>query len=183
VDLADARYIAEELMAEFGLTEQGWSFAFDGARRRAGCCHFGPKRITLSRVLAETQPEDFIFKVVAHEIAHAHAGPSAGHGPLWRAYAQVIGCDATSCYDSDDLIDHPALARRWTITCPTCGHTTQRDRKTSRETACARCCRIHNGGEFDRRFLLQWERNTPADVPDPNSGWVRLPDDWQPAEL
>jgi hypothetical protein len=38
-------------MRRHGLFEAGWRFRFDHARRRFGCCRYGPKLITLSRPL------------------------------------------------------------------------------------------------------------------------------------
>ena len=47
----DAQELARELMRRHGLFDAGWRFRFDHARRRFGCCRYGPKLITLSRPL------------------------------------------------------------------------------------------------------------------------------------
>ncbi len=81
--------MARGLMEEHGL--QDWTLAFVEARRRLGDCHFGDRVIRISRAHALQGSEEQIRNTVLHEIAHAIAGPEAGHGPLWKATARRIG--------------------------------------------------------------------------------------------
>ncbi|CAN5195337.1 hypothetical protein BH09ACT6_BH09ACT6_20580 [soil metagenome] len=125
-----------------------WSFGFDNAKTRAGLCHFGTKRITVSRYLAARFDDDEIHQVLLHEIAHAMAGPRAGHGPRWRAIARELGYVGDRVHHGETALE---LAP-WVGTCPS-GHVHYRHRKPTRETACATCSK-----RFDRAFLIDWQR-------------------------
>ena len=48
-------------------------------------------RFRIGRGHALEGNEEEIRDTVLHEIAHAIAGPEAGHGPLWKATARRIG--------------------------------------------------------------------------------------------
>jgi hypothetical protein len=70
-----------------------WSFGFDHARTRAGLCNFTDKRISVSRHLAAKYEDDEVHQILLHEVAHAIAGPRAGHGPQWKSIAFELGYD------------------------------------------------------------------------------------------
>jgi hypothetical protein len=63
MDLAAARALAWRLMAAHGLT--GWTFAFDRAVRRFGCCWRSRKVITISAAHSEKAPRDMARHVSA----------------------------------------------------------------------------------------------------------------------
>ena len=46
---SDVPHIAAHLLEQYGLARQGWTFRWDSARRRAGCCRYDRKVISLSR--------------------------------------------------------------------------------------------------------------------------------------
>ena len=81
--------MARRLMDEHGLT--GWTLAFVESRRGLGACDFSDRQIRIGRGHALEGNEEEIRDTVLHEIAHAIAGPEAGHGPLWKATARRIG--------------------------------------------------------------------------------------------
>src|SRR5690625_5271673 len=81
MDLLVLKAYALRKMEEYGLLERGWSFEFDGASTRFGLCHFGRKVISVSEPLVLLNAEPECRETVLHEIAHALAGPRAGHGP------------------------------------------------------------------------------------------------------
>jgi hypothetical protein len=104
VTLAWTRQRAEQLI-EQQLGPQ-WSFAFDRARTRVGCCHFQAHRITLSRhLLPQLSPLE-AEQAILHELAHALSGPRAGHGPQWRQAAAGLGYRLV-----DKDVAHPADRR------------------------------------------------------------------------
>lgn len=123
-----------------------WSFGFDHARTRAGACHYRDKRITVSRHLAARFEDDEIHQVLLHEVAHALAGHSAGHGPRWRAVARDLGYTGGRTHSGPTATE---LAR-WVGTCPA-GHVHHRYRRPSRTLACAKC-----SGRFDHRNVITW---------------------------
>ena len=74
-----------------------WQFRWDRAKTRLGLCDYQKKTIQLSKPLAASQDEQQIRDTLLHEIAHALAGPRAGHGKKWQAIAQKIGATPQRC--------------------------------------------------------------------------------------
>jgi predicted SprT family Zn-dependent metalloprotease len=143
-DLQRVRRWADALIALH--LDASWSFGFDSAKTRAGLCSFTDKRITVSRYLASRYDDDEIHQVLLHEIAHALAGPRAGHGPLWRRIAAELGYEGKRTHDgaiADELAP-------WVGTCPG-GHTHYRYRKPARTLACGACSR-----SFDSANVIVW---------------------------
>jgi predicted SprT family Zn-dependent metalloprotease len=125
-----------------------WSFGFDRATTRAGLCDHRTLRISVSRHFAERFDDDEIHQVLLHEVAHALAGPKAGHGPKWKAVARELGYEGKRLLDTSISSD---LAP-WVGSCPN-GHQVYRYRRPSKVTSCAQCSR-----RFDPRFSLEWTR-------------------------
>ena len=144
MELSVAATMARELLAEHGLDD--WGLGFDRARRRAGCCRFGYKVISLSMPLTAIHPDDDVRETVLHEIAHALVGPGHGHDEAWRAQAVAIGSKGERCL-ADDV---PTLPGRFTGTCPQ-GHQVARHKRATRVTSCSTCSH-----SFDHRSLLTW---------------------------
>ncbi|WP_414171958.1 SprT-like domain-containing protein [Clavibacter tessellarius] len=151
-DLARVRIWAEALIALH--LDPSWTFAFDHARTRAGACHYGEKRITVSRHLAGRFEDDEIHQVLLHEVAHALAGSRAGHGPRWKATAaepRLRGVAAALGAPS------PRSLAPWVGACPA-GHAHFRYRKPTRPLACGLCSK-----RFDRAHLIAWtKREVPS---------------------
>ncbi len=82
-DLERVRRWAEALIV-LHLDPATWSFGFDNAKKRAGLCNYTAKHISVSRYLAARYDDDEIHQILLHEVAHAMAGPRAGHGPSGR---------------------------------------------------------------------------------------------------
>lgn len=131
-----------------------WTFGFDNAKKRAGVCDFSARRITVSRYLALRYDDDEIHQVLLHEVAHALAGPRAGHGPTWRTIADSLGYVGRRTHDGE-IADELAP---WIGICPS-GHTHFRYRRPTRALSCGECAR-----SFDRANLIEWRRReiTPA---------------------
>lgn len=156
----DAARLARGLMTEHGLS--GWTFRFDGARRRAGLCRYDRREISLSGPLTALYDEADVREVVLHEIAHALAGARHGHDAVWRATARSIGSTGRRVVREDS----PEVEGDWVGVCPA-GHRVTRFRRPQRPQACARCSPV-----FDRRFLLSWTyRGSPVpELADPTEG-------------
>ena len=134
----DARQLARDLMRTHGLLDAGWRFEFDHARRRFGCCHYGPKLITLSRPLTLLNGEAEVRDTLLHEIAHALT-PGHGHGPRWRHKCRELGARPVRCYSDGAVLSPPRRPPRYEWGCGACGWWVQRHRKTRRRFVCARC--------------------------------------------
>lgn len=151
-ELHRVRHWAEALIAAH--LDSSWTFAFDNAKRRAGLCDYTHKRISVSRYLAARYDDDTNHQTLLHEVAHALAGASAGHGPRWKAVARELGYAGGTTHHGETATE---LAR-WIGVCPS-GHVAYRHRRATRPTSCAQCARV-----FDERFLFTWSRReiTPA---------------------
>lgn len=150
-DPLQIREDAELLIAEH--LDERWSFAFDRARKRAGCCDFRRLRITVSRHVAALATREQMRQTLLHEIAHALVGPAAGHGPVWLREARRIG------YLGGRTLELPfdPAGAPWTGRCPN-GHELPRFRAPdARPRSCPRCA-----PRFDERYLLVWRRNERA---------------------
>lgn len=125
------------LIQKHGL--QDWTFKFDRAVTRYGCCHHTLKRITLSRfyVISENISLNEIVNVILHEIAHAIAGYEAGHGEEWVRVARGIGCDAqVKCDKWASALPKPII-----LVCPCSRNRIARFRMTAkiRRCVCKHC--------------------------------------------
>lgn len=129
--LSEVRRTALRLMALWGLLGQqpAWEFGFNRSRRRMGTCKFPcknrPGRIELSihYVLHRPQEED-IRDTLLHEIAHARAGPAAGHGPAWQAWCVRVGARPNKCGAEGAM-----PLGRYRATCRKCGKLYHRHRR------------------------------------------------------
>lgn len=128
--------------------DASWTFAFDNARTRAGLCDYRRKRISVSRHLAARYEDDEIHQVLLHEVAHALAGPSAGHGPGWKKVARELGYEGKRLHGGA-IADELAT---WVGECPN-GHVHFRYRRPTRQLSCAKCSR-----RFDPRFAIAWRQ-------------------------
>ncbi|MGC0272177.1 SprT-like domain-containing protein [Pseudactinotalea sp. Z1739] len=155
VNLEQAESMARDLMAEHGLRD--WTFAFDRAKRRAGLCRFHTRTISLSRHLTELHHDDLVRDTVLHEIAHALAGPDAGHGTQWRQVAGRIGARPERTLPAEA----PLPPAPWEGHCPG-GHEHRRFRKPARPVSCSRCC-----PQFCIANLIIWTRDGEPMQPGP----------------
>lgn len=96
----------------------GWSFGWDRAQHRLGCCHLSRRRITLSHYFVETylvKDRFQVWRTLMHELAHALAWERrrhAGHGAIWRMYCRKLGLEdekaTTRCDDfAPARLQHP----------------------------------------------------------------------------
>jgi hypothetical protein len=115
---ADVRTLAVKLMTKHGLIESGWRFEWDKAETRIGCCHYGSKRITLSKLLVPNLPRSEVRNTILHEIAHALVGPRRGHGPIWQAKAIEVGARPEKSYVGPNPINRKSIPHE--IGSPSC---------------------------------------------------------------
>jgi len=128
---------AKSMMQKHGLLERGWTFGIDKAKTRMGACYSDLKKITFSIYLVLHCKEEEFLNVVLHEIAHALAGHSAGHGPMWKSVAQSIGCDGQRCCYNKEFND-AVKALKTQFVCA-CGSTKILQYKKPRNSMCCFC--------------------------------------------
>ena len=154
MELTAARRLGLALMAEHGLLR--WQLEFDRAKRRAGICRYDRTTIGLSGPLTRLHSEAEVRDTLLHEIAHALAGPRAGHGPRWQAIARLIGCTGERCVPATS----PRVPGAWVGTCPA-GHTAELHRRPERVRSCSTCA----PGRFSADHILEWtHRGQPASM-------------------
>lgn len=157
MDLRDAKRLALKHMGEH---VPGWNFGWDNAKTRYGQTRYDDRVITLSRSLTRLCPREDVEDTVLHEVAHALAGPKAGHGPVWRAHARRIGARPNRCARPGA----PRIAGQYRGTCLACGGFVTRHRLTQRTRDHAGCskCIDRNGGRWDDKYKLVWTRHAPS---------------------
>ncbi len=148
MDVAAALAEAERLVAEY-LPGRGWQVELGWARRQFGSCHHDRCCIRLSRPLIELNAESVVVDTIRHEIAHALAGPRAGHGPGWKRWARAVGAQPVARCGDDVVLVAPSVVGR----CPTCGGEVPRHRRSA-NAYCRTCVTVT--GRFDARTRLVW---------------------------
>lgn len=123
--------LAQDLMHEHGLKR--WRFAFDHSTRRAGCCNYRDKLISISFELARNASDADIRDTLLHEIAHALVGKKHHHDAVWKRTAKEIGCSGERCHRlvfsppryhvtcENRCWKHTAERRNRRLICRTCG--------------------------------------------------------------
>ena len=100
---------AIDLMLKHGLKK--WRFQFDSSTRRAGCCNYSNKMISLSFNLAQNGSDEDIRDTILHEIAHALVGKKHNHDTVWKEKAIEIGCSGKRTHTLE------FVQPRWSVTC------------------------------------------------------------------
>lgn len=170
--LSDLETIAERalaLMRELGaehlgrpLQDLGWTFRFDGARRRLGLCQWmrgreSVKSISLSRAISAREGWSLMEDVARHEIAHALDFETRGHSAhdeTWKAWARRCGADPTRAYEGE-FMDDPASRYLGRCLMPGCTYVHPFYRSVTAAYVCVRCKE-----DGRRSFLRIEERRT-----------------------
>jgi len=95
-DLQQVKDMAVQLLDDHGLLSRGWHFEWSNRVKAKGDCHYGYKRIRLSRHFAKSRPLDGSRDTVIHEIAHALVGQGHGHGSVWKTQMRALGANDTT---------------------------------------------------------------------------------------
>ena len=96
--------LTRTLMDQHGLTN--WKIRIGSAKNQAGVCDYRKKTIGMSLHLAGIRTVDETKDTILHEIAHALAGHSAGHGPKWKTVCRQIGANPERTFQLDKPIEH-----------------------------------------------------------------------------
>ncbi len=112
-----------------------WSFKFDKAINRFGCCWFYKKKITLSKHLVLLNTPDRVKQTILHEIAHAMTLELCndwGHGENWKKMCHILGIEPKRCYSYKDTHTFD----KYKGICIHCGQTYYRNK---RQGVCRYC--------------------------------------------
>ena len=152
MQLERARILALSLLEKHELYD--WTFRFDRAKVRFGCCRYAQKIISLSKILTELNEEDRVRDTILHEIAHAIVGKKHNHDAVWKAKAKEIGARPVRCYSHKEVV---MPQRKYTAICSHCQESFQMQRK--RNIACGPCCKKFNRGKYTNRFRIRFVEN------------------------
>lgn len=122
--------LATGFLLQFELSD--WTFCFDHGTRRAGCCNYRDKKISIASDLARNASEEDIRDTLLHEIAHALVGKKHNHDPIWQAKAKEIGSSGERTHR---LVFSPP---RYHVTCEN-GCWTRTAERRNRRLVCRTC--------------------------------------------
>lgn len=141
--------LAREQLDKHGL--QDWVVRYSPrAVNTFGVCYHQRKCILLSLPLVQLNSEVEVLDVILHEIAHALAGHTAGHGKEWQAVCRQIGARPERCYSTATVTTPPP---RFIGECPKCLRVITRNRRNT--LSCGRC----SPKEFNPDCKFNWRRN------------------------
>lgn len=158
-DLSEANILdyARQALTELGLNVAGygWQFGTNNSKSNLGQCNYNRRTVEISRHFLGAVPVTDMWNTVLHEIAHAIAGPNAGHGHLWKRVHTALGgtAEATASLNAEAREKVQARAK-WQGVCPANPeHTFARHRLTAsvRTSACPR-----HGREYNPAYRIEW---------------------------
>lgn len=147
MDLIKAKHLAEELLRKHKLDIE-WSFVFDTAKRRFGCCNYLKKQISLSEELTRLNEEYHVRDTILHEIAHALVPKGVHHGKEWKDVCVRIGANPSATYSNQVI--RPKY--KYQAVCKNCGHTYMARRKL--KVSCIACCKKFNHGRYTKKYKI-----------------------------
>jgi len=157
MDLNELVELAAARMKEHGLSD--WTFRVGRAKRRLGVCNYRAKRIEIAAFYAVNNTVESVLDTLLHEIAHAIAGPAAGHGPDWKAVAARLGATPRACDNSPHTVVQPG---DWQTTCPSCNRVHHRYRRPSRSSGYHCRCPARSPLTYSYQGKLSQDTGGPA---------------------
>lgn len=88
--------LAEDLLKQHNLWEQGWRFEVSNEKNSLGRCNYRKKQISYSQYYLHV-PHEEIVDTILHEIAHALTPNDKAHGWKWREKCREIGARPQRC--------------------------------------------------------------------------------------
>ena len=128
-------------------------------RTTAGRASYQHWEVMLHPALKEISEEE-VDKTLRHELAHLLARDRSGrkkiapHGDEWRQACRDLGIPNETSTHQLPFVRYKQK-RKFFYRCPSCEEVLSRVRKPRREIACLRCCRLHAGGRYDKRFKYE----------------------------
>lgn len=157
MQLKEAQTLANDLLKTHKLKGE-WSFRFDNAKRRFGCCNYTRKEISLSKHLTLLNDHEQVRETLIHEIAHALT-PGDHHGKTWQAKCIELGIKPERCYKANEV---EAPKAKFLLVCTNCDLKVPRMRRSRKTYVCKACCINYNEGKFNEKYKLEWYFNEEA---------------------
>lgn len=134
-------------------------------RTTAGLAVWSDRMVVLNPKLVEVSAVE-VQRTLRHELAHLLAKHRAGrhrieaHGDEWRQACADLGIpNEARCHELP--FKRRRIARKFFYACPECSTILARVKPLGQKAACIRCCRKHNGGQYNERFRFR-----PIERPD-----------------
>lgn len=90
------RSLWNELRKDHAL--QGWRLVVDEKpQTRLGICRYRERNIGITGWYLRYAPWWMVEDTLRHEVAHVLAGSRAGHGPVWKRWAVLVGARPERC--------------------------------------------------------------------------------------
>ena len=144
-----------------------WEFTFISSVANYGLCKFNRMNkkgtISISTKLCMVADDEQVLDTILHEIAHARdveQRNNTDHGRQWKRHCFATGANPTRLGEAVELQDMLKVAV-FTLECPNCGRKSFANKlsNTKSNPACGKCCKEHNSGKFDKRFVFKSEWN------------------------
>jgi predicted SprT family Zn-dependent metalloprotease len=102
--LKDATTLATQLIeTHLGHLNEAWTLKLNKRRSALGVCNFEEKTIYLSTHFIEHNSIEQVKEIILHEIAHALAGRTGGHGPQWVKQCRRLGIEPRVTYHEPNM--------------------------------------------------------------------------------
>jgi len=135
MDLIELKNFAQIEMAKWGLTQKGWVFDLDNAKRRLGVCNYRDKTIKVSKEYAQNNEEKWVKDTVLHEIAHALT-PGHNHDRVWKQACIKVGARPKR---GKELTEIKQTKGNWKGTCDCKSHWAYRKGSRMKDSYCNDC--------------------------------------------
>lgn len=157
MNLTDAKLIAVAEMEKWKLDKMGYHFGWHSSYKTLGKCSYKKRIISLSKSLTLANSKDQMLDTIRHEIAHALAGPYAGHGAVWKAYCLRVGCKPEQYARYDETVRPRG---KFNYYCERCEIHVPSTRQWKKRKGCSACCKIT--GIF-AEMVLDNDRTVPTE--------------------
>ena len=145
---SEAQALANQLMKQY--LSPDWHFMWMNTKRSCARCSFRFRLIELNSTYIQFAPDDDIKNSILHEIAHAIAGPAAGHGWAWKIACRQVGCAGDRLARGEHIDNFVMSQAKYVADCP-CGVPHIRNRKATGIYTCSQC-----------KTPLTWRLNKPT---------------------
>ena len=145
--------LAETLLKKYPELSE-WSVSTNRRKMSFGICNYRYQKIELSEFLIPHMTDEAIKDTIIHEIAHALTR-GHHHDYVWKRKCIELGGDGHRVGGDEKYINATESrqkiekAAKYTFTCPVCGDSYGRHRRSKRSSSCGKCSRY-----YDEKYKL-----------------------------